>query len=231
VPGGLQAVFFDLDDTLCDTDGTVSVRFQAGLRALTQVDRRWSYDDLMARVFDRPKDSRHWPSPRLPRFLEELGVAGTPAAQAALKAHDAALLAHIRPMPGVPGTLEELAQGLTLGVVTNGPGLWQREKLQAAGLVTYFTILLISEEVGWSKPDPRIFQAALAQARCPAERALFCGDRWRIDIQGASAVGMHTAWIVPDPSTQPPGPEATLVLPSVAHLPAALREQGMLDPR
>lgn len=219
----LRAIFFDLDDTLCDTEATTLVRFRASVQALAAVDHRWDGEHLLARLSSLPKGE-----PRLLQLLEELELTGTLAAQAAVEAHDAAVLAHLQAVPGVFEALGELGQRFTLGVITNGPSAWQRKKLQTLGLVPYFPIVLISEAVAWSKPDAQIFHAALAKAGCRPGQALYVGDRWEVDIQGAVAAGMRAAWITPHPASSPPGPEASFILLSVAHLPAALRARGLL---
>lgn len=68
--------------------------------------------------------------------------------------------------------------------------------LEREGIADLFETIVISDEVGWRKPKPVIFETALdrMQALSPAE-ALFVGDRADIDVIGARGVGMPTAWI------------------------------------
>ena len=55
---------------------------------------------------------------------------------------------------------------------------------------------MISDEVGWRKPKPVIFETALDRMKAlPPAEALFVGDRADIDVIGARGVGMPTAWI------------------------------------
>ena len=63
--------------------------------------------------------------------------------------------------PGVHTLLEGLQlQGITLGVISNGPTALQHRKLSLSGLTRYFTHVLLDSEVGVSKPDSKIFDAA-----------------------------------------------------------------------
>lgn len=62
-----------------------------------------------------------------------------------------AVLAHLRRLRG---------QGVRLTVLTNGTGRQQRAKLERTGLAALLDAVVISEEVGASKPDPAIFAAA-----------------------------------------------------------------------
>ncbi|HEY1921554.1 MAG TPA: HAD family hydrolase, partial [Tepidisphaeraceae bacterium] len=60
---------------------------------------------------------------------------------------------------GVSPTLQALQhRGLKLGVVSNGSISSQYTKLDVMGIRSFFSAILISEEVGIKKPDARIFQ-------------------------------------------------------------------------
>jgi FMN phosphatase YigB (HAD superfamily) len=64
--------------------------------------------------------------------------------------------------------------------------------LAALGLDRFLSATVFSSELGWRKPDARIFTAALQRLGVEAEEAVFVGDRLRDDIAGARAVGMRT---------------------------------------
>jgi HAD superfamily hydrolase (TIGR01549 family) len=76
--------------------------------------------------------------------------------------------------------------------------------LEREGIADLFETIVISDEVGWRKPKPVIFETALdrMKALSPAE-ALFVGDRADIDVIGARGVGMPTAWINRDAASLP----------------------------
>jgi 5'-nucleotidase len=60
----------------------------------------------------------------------------------------------------------------------------------------HFDLLVISEEVGVAKPDPRIFDYALAQAGNPdRSRVLMVGDTAESDIRGGVNAGLATCWL------------------------------------
>jgi putative hydrolase of the HAD superfamily len=91
-------------------------------------------------------------------------------------------------------TLETLqARGLRMGVVSNMHlrADLMRADLAALGLDRFLSATVFSSEIGWRKPDPRIFTAALAGLGVTAEETVFVGDRLRDDIGGAQAVGMR----------------------------------------
>ena len=81
------------------------------------------------------------------------------------------------------------------GIVTNGPRS-QRRKCRAAGLDELAPFIIVSEEAGYAKPDPRIFQDALeATGLTRPEQVMFVGDNPVADIDGAKRFGMKAAWV------------------------------------
>jgi len=58
------------------------------------------------------------------------------------------------------------------------------------GVAPYFDTLIVSDVVGFHKPDPRIFDIALEALQVPAEKAIHVGDDYEADVQGARAAGI-----------------------------------------
>lgn len=88
------------------------------------------------------------------------------------------------------------ASGYRLGLVTNG---WSgREALLAelAGctLGRAFDVVIASAEVGWLKPHPEIYYAALDALGAEAAEAVMVGNRLDADIAGAKRLGMRAVW-------------------------------------
>jgi putative hydrolase of the HAD superfamily len=97
-----------------------------------------------------------------------------------------------RVIPGVVEALSALrARGLALAVVSN----WDvslHERLEELRLRPFFDAVVSSAEAGAGKPEPRIFEAALAQLAVRPERALHVGDSSE-DEAGARAAGLAFA--------------------------------------
>jgi putative hydrolase of the HAD superfamily len=105
------------------------------------------------------------------------------------------LLEHLECYPGVLPQLEQLAaSGQSLVIVTNGDSKQQRAKLERTGLIRVITGAVISGELGFKKPDPRVFEAAYALAGGDGV-AWMVGDHITADIAGARALGWATAWV------------------------------------
>ena len=92
-------------------------------------------------------------------------------------------------------TLQALRdRGLTMGLVSNItllPALLYAD-LESFGLAPFLSAVAFSSEVGWRKPDRRIFAHVLDRLGVAPEETVFVGDRLFDDVGGASAVGMRT---------------------------------------
>jgi putative hydrolase of the HAD superfamily len=106
----------------------------------------------------------------------------------------AAVFAGARPMDGAIEAVEGLAGRYRLAVVTNGAADLQRAKLASARLGSAFDFVAISTEVGYGKPDARVFQHVLRALGVQAGEAVHVGDNPENDIRGASEAGLQPIW-------------------------------------
>ena len=94
-------------------------------------------------------------------------------------------------------TLEELRRrGYRLGVISNADGRVEA-LLESVGLRPHFELVIDSGVVGIDKPDPRIFHLAAERMGVAPAEALYVGDIYEIDVQGARAAGMQAILIDP----------------------------------
>ncbi len=91
--------------------------------------------------------------------------------------------------------LEMLHGRCRLGIVTNNSVAEQTDKLRALNISGYFDAVVISEEVGVTKPDPEIFAIALDRIGAHPQDTVFIGDNWTNDIAGAQGAGMTAVWL------------------------------------
>ncbi|HLT09191.1 MAG TPA: HAD-IA family hydrolase [Micromonosporaceae bacterium] len=80
-------------------------------------------------------------------------------------------------------------------VVSNGSLREQDAKIRRTGLDRYLAGWVISEEVGVSKPNPRIFALAADRVGMPLTGAWVIGDSPEADIGGATAMGLPSVWL------------------------------------
>lgn len=95
---------------------------------------------------------------------------------------------------GVPRILEDLSKNYRLGVLANQSAGTER-RLEKYGIRQYFDLIISSTEIGFSKPDLKIFEIALDKAGCAPSEAYMIGDRLDNDIEPAARLGMRTIWV------------------------------------
>jgi FMN phosphatase YigB (HAD superfamily) len=125
----------------------------------------------------------------------------------------ALLMTHMRELskavvfPSHHGTLlKDLRQQYRLAVVSNfdytptARGVLERE-----GIIDLFETVVVSDEIGWRKPLPVIFETALRRLGVHPSEAIYVGDRADLDVAGAQGAGMHAVWINRDATPLPSG--------------------------
>lgn len=99
------------------------------------------------------------------------------------------------PFPEVPAALERLrAAGVRLVVASN----WDvslHGVLDRTGLRELLDGVVTSAEIGTAKPDPALFEAALAVAGARPEHARHVGDSLLEDVEGARRAGIEPVWL------------------------------------
>jgi len=91
--------------------------------------------------------------------------------------------------------LDELKKHYKLAMITNGAIDIQRDKIHGAKLADFFDPIIISGELGFGKPNPKLFQLAMERLAMKPDQCVMIGDSLNRDIAGASAVGMRTIWL------------------------------------
>jgi putative hydrolase of the HAD superfamily len=191
-----KAVLFDLDETLL-------TRSEAIRRFIADQYRRYEAElvPLSSQVYEAcflDIEQNGVIAKRLvyPALVEELGITGISAA-ALLADYEAVYPDFATLMPGAGEMLELLHRnGLKLGIVSNGVTVVQQRKIDAVGIRPFLQAVLVSEAEGLRKPDPLIFQRAAERLGAEVTECLFVGDNPEVDVIGAAAAGMQTAFFV-----------------------------------
>jgi len=102
-------------------------------------------------------------------------------------------------LPSALELLEKLAGKYRMALITNGIAVVQKQRIEKAGLGKYFAEIVISEEVGYPKPDPLFFDITLKKlANPPKDEILIIGDSLTSDIAGGNLSGIDTCWFNPE---------------------------------
>jgi len=135
----------------------------------------------------------------LSETLNQLGFATKPGDEAVKKAVNVYFEDYYRalkPRSCALRTLKTLSNTYSLGLVSNftyAPII--HAGLRKLRLNPYFDSMLVSQDVGWRKPHPQIFEEALKRLKRGAIETVFVGDSPIEDIQGAKNVGMKAIFI------------------------------------
>lgn len=134
---------------------------------------------------------------RFSQFLDQLGLPNEDSV--ALGNHYLIQLSEkVVFMEGAKVLLDAQYLDYNLGIVTNGLKEVQRPKLVKAGLIPYFKIIIVSDEIGMSKPQANFFDFTFQQmGNPPKEKVLIIGDSLNSDIKGGHNYGIDTCWYNP----------------------------------
>jgi putative hydrolase of the HAD superfamily len=96
------------------------------------------------------------------------------------------------------GTEETLTyikeKNVKIGLVTNGTSVGQRRKLKRFDLEKYFDFIFIEEEVGYRKPDIRMYEYILKEINIPKTKICMIGDNLVWDVEAPQKTGIFSIW-------------------------------------
>jgi putative hydrolase of the HAD superfamily len=96
--------------------------------------------------------------------------------------------------PGVEEIVGRLHQKYRMAALSDGQSAWAVPELYAVGLLKYFSPVVVSGDVGYRKPDRRIFEGVLSAMGLSASEVLFVGNNMYRDVFGAKQVGVKTVY-------------------------------------
>lgn len=130
----------------------------------------------------------------------------------------------LEPYPDVHRVLDELRQEYRLAALSDGQGVWGIPELRSVGLANYFDPVIISSDLGFRKPDRRMFELALEKLQLAADEVIFIGNDMRRDVLGAKQADIKTVFFKSNQGEQrPQGAEPDYIIHRFAELPSAVR--------
>ncbi len=194
MPAPLKAIFFDVGNTLLFPDRT-HILAPLHQRKLTPSLDQWhaierktkkEFDDILQH--DGKADHGFWYL-FYSHLLPGLGVHDDALRDALVNAtRVSANWCDIR--PGTRETLQRLGRRYPLAVISNADGKIA-DVLNRCGIADCFQQITDSGLVGYEKPHPAIFEAALRAMNVSPEQSLYVGDVFSVDYAGATRAGMQ----------------------------------------
>ncbi len=208
----IKLVTFDLDNTLWEVDPVIIAAEQKMRRHLVELvadfDQRFSREVMLKLrnqvIEDQPEIRFDLSLTRervLTLALQQCGFGLAAAETEAARAFTIFLDARheVAPFKEAEPILAQLRNRYVIGALTNG-----NADVFRISIGRHFDFQHSSASVAASKPNPRMFQQALADCDVRPEEAVHVGDNPIDDIEGARAVGMHTVWVNLLPGTKAP---------------------------
>ncbi|KRN33663.1 phosphatase [Weissella halotolerans DSM 20190] len=168
----MQAILFDVDGTLLDTEHMYMLALQA---VLADAGYQVSYEQVYA-TFGLPSVEA----------LAYLGFTKRPDLVQAWQERCQNYQARVQPFPGIRTMLTTLGQHYQLGLVTSNQAAEFLEHDRPFNLSTFFPVQVFAGQTKRRKPAPDPINLALKQLACPPGQALYIGDSLH-DMQAAHA--------------------------------------------
>jgi putative hydrolase of the HAD superfamily len=191
----LDAVIFDLDDTLLDRRATIDTYLAGSAKRLgLTADVAAAYRTRFIAL-----DNAGY-TPRATVFgalATEFPMCGSSESLTADWIERA--FSECRFMENATEVIARCKQaGYRTGIITNGPSGMQRAKLKSLGLEALVDVVIVSGEEGMHKPAAELFHRAAERLRVAPSRCLYVGDNPVNDVGGATGAGMQAIWLQTD---------------------------------
>ncbi|WP_158855100.1 HAD family hydrolase [Halorhabdus sp. CUG00001] len=201
----VDAVLFDLDDTLCEyarpaSDVLTAAFERVGVEPLFAVEDYYQRFGEFVVTGDDIRDVRQR---CFSTFAEESGLdddVGRAIAEAFTAERDQT---NVRFLPGAETAFERMIDRYPVGIVTNGDPWMQSQKLAGLGLDDRVETVVHGGHDAPYKPDPEPFDVALDTLGIDHDRTVHVGNSLESDVAGAHNAGITSVWLDGDSDSEP----------------------------
>ncbi len=197
----LRAILFDVDDTLYSTTAFAALARRRAVEAMVAQGLRLSVEEVSRELYEVIGEFTSNYSHHFDKLLLRLppaswaGINRAILIAAGITAYHATK-SELEPFPDVLPFMRRVTAhtDLRLGVVTHGLEMKQAEKLLLLGVLPHLDprAIFISDQVGISKPNPKLYTKALDDLGLRAEETMYVGDNPAHDIDPPNGLGMIT---------------------------------------
>lgn len=190
----LQAIIFDLDQTLIDRSETFRLFLDEQYDRIFGHSVEISKSVFINKVFEHDNNGYTAKEELYDTICELLAITSVSSTD---------LLADFKSnygrwpvlFDGVHEILSHLQGEYKLALITNGRTRGQNFKIDQSKIRSYFSVIKISEEEGVKKPNPQIFESCLKALKLEAGDCVYVGDHPINDVRAAKGVGMLGVWV------------------------------------
>lgn len=192
----VDAVFLDLDGTICDFTRSPETLLEATFDSL-DVDPFFTADDYrdQMRAFSKPASDVRKRRRCFEKFAREAGydpAVGREVAAAYERRRD---YTRVEFRPGAADLLVRLEERYALGLITNGTPETQAPKIDSLDIRDHFETVVYAGHHTPPKPAPDCFERALDAVGVDPGDAVYVGDSLEHDVAGAKAAGVGSIYV------------------------------------
>ena len=197
----LDAIFFDVDDTLYSTSGFSAAARRNAVQAMVDAGLRAREEELMAVLQEIVGEYSSNYRKHFDELLRRLPASSYEPVNPAVIIASGVVAYHetkARKLKAYPEAVEVLGRlmgrKVPLGIITAGVPIKQAEKLVRLGLTRFFEpeMIFISDQLGISKQNPRLYETVARAVGLAPETCMYVGDNPVNDVDPPNECGMLT---------------------------------------
>ncbi len=195
----LDAIFFDIDDTLFSTTAFADKARRAAIAAMIEhglrVDPEIALRELAEVITEFTSNYDHHFDKLVQRLPESASAGRNPAmiVAAGVVAYHETKGHELQVYDDVYEVLQWLATTrLVRGIISAGWTIKQAEKVIRLGIARFLSpqAIVFTDQIGISKPNPKLYRRVLTDLDLEPSRTMYVGDNPLMDIDPAKEVGL-----------------------------------------
>jgi len=189
----MQAIFFDLDNTLYDVEQYFTAAFMEVSKYLSKK-HKLKENEIYEKLMEKWKSKTSMYPKLFNDVLDSLGIKNElDAVVNIFNNHEVEL----KPYSDVISSLKKLKEkGFKIGIISDGNVKRQKRKINSLGIKDYFDVMVFTNEIKESKSSDIPFKKAISNLKEPVKKAFYIGDNPHLDFKGAKEAGMITIRIL-----------------------------------
>ncbi len=200
----LKALFLDIDDTLFSTSAFAEKARRAAIDAMLEQGLRGDRDALARELQEVVAEFTSNYEHHLDKLLLRLPPGSLNGRNPAILVAAGVIAYHetksreLRVYDDVYEVLRELGRsGLILGIISAGLTVKQAEKIVRLKITDFLDprAIFISDQIGISKPNPKLYRKACEAVGVDPREAMYVGDNPVMDVAPAKSLGMVSIWM------------------------------------
>lgn len=200
----LDAIFFDIDDTLFSTTVFADKARRNAVDAMIRAGLRASRDEAMRELEDVITEFSSNYGGHFDKVLDRLGPDSHTGHNRAVLVAAGVVAYHgtkesdLKVYDDVYATLKWLSsKPIVRGIISAGITIKQAEKLVRLDVLEFVTrsAIFFTDQVGFSKPNPKLYRRVLDRMNLSPERCIYVGDNPTHDIDPCNREGWTTVRI------------------------------------